>query len=511
MTKISKHIVYLVGAGPGDPGLITVKGMKCLKSANVVVYDRLMDESLLTFVPSDAEKIFVGKERGKQAFTQSEINGILVEKAGLFNVVVRLKGGDPFVFGRGGEEAIALSDHGIKFEIVPGITSSIAAAAYAGIPVTHRGIATNFTVISGSEDPNKPNTMVPWDVLAKSEGTLVILMGWASLPNIIKILTKEGRSKNTPIALIQWGTWQKQKTVTGDLSDIVEKAKNQNLGSPVVAVIGNVVNLRKKINWFDAKPLFGKKILVTRARTQSSSLKSGLTALGAEVIELPTISFKELTDYAELDECIVNCSYYDWIFFNSVNVVQTIFRRLNNLGKDARALNNVKILAVGPATHRELKKFGITSDLLPKKSSSEEILRELSESTWSGKKILIPASDIARTLVRNGLQSLGAEVTQITAYNSVSPAGSSNIAADILKQGVDVVTFASSSTVDNLVRMLGEEQNLLDNSVNICIGPTTYATAKTRKVIISKIAEEPTVNSMIECIVDYYANDSTVN
>ena len=250
MTKISKHIVYLVGAGPGDPGLITVKGMKCLKSANVVVYDRLMDESLLNFVPSDAEKIFVGKERGKQAFTQSEINDILIEKAELFDVVVRLKGGDPFVFGRGGEEAIALSDHGIKFEIVPGITSSIAAAAYAGIPVTHRGIATNFTVISGSEDPNKPNTMVPWDVLAKTEGTLVILMGWASLPNIIEILTKEGRSKNTPIALIQWGTWQKQKTVTGDLSDIVEKAKNHNLGSPVVAVIGNVVNLREKINWF---------------------------------------------------------------------------------------------------------------------------------------------------------------------------------------------------------------------------------------------------------------------
>ena len=272
-----ENTVFLVGAGPGDPGLLTVKGNNCLQIANVVVYDRLMDDSLLDLVPSDCERIFVGKSRGRQAFTQDEINQILIDRGRENRIVVRLKGGDPFVFGRGGEEAIALRTAGINFEIVPGITSSIAAAAYAGIPVTHRGIATNFTVISGSEDPTKPTSMVPWDVLAKTQGTLVVLMGWASLPKIIEVLIENGRKADTPISLVQWGTWTKQKTVTGILTDIVDKARNENLGSPVVAVIGDVVNLRPDIQWFDSKPLFGTRVLVTRSRTQSSKLKSLFT------------------------------------------------------------------------------------------------------------------------------------------------------------------------------------------------------------------------------------------
>ena len=261
-----------MGAGPGDPGLITVKGNRCLEEAQVVVYDRLMDPSLLRSAPESAQLVFVGKERGRQAMTQDQINQFLVDRASEGKTVVRLKGGDPFVFGRGGEEALALAERGIPFEVVPGITSPIAAAAYAGIPITHRGIATSFTVVSGSEDPTKPDSSVPWDVLAKNGGTLVVLMGLAAMGSIVETLSKNGMQTDTPAALINWGTWAKQTTVTGNLGNIVEKGKEAGLKPPVVAVIGNVVELREKIAWFDRRPLFGKRVLVTRSRTQASRL-----------------------------------------------------------------------------------------------------------------------------------------------------------------------------------------------------------------------------------------------
>ena len=499
-----ENTVFLVGAGPGDPGLLTVKGNNCLQIANVVVYDRLMDDSLLDLVPSDCERIFVGKSRGRQAFTQDEINQILIDRGRENRIVVRLKGGDPFVFGRGGEEAIALRTAGINFEIVPGITSSIAAAAYAGIPVTHRGIATNFTVISGSEDPTKPTSMVPWDVLAKTQGTLVVLMGWASLPKIIEVLVENGRKADTPISLVQWGTWTKQKTVTGILTDIVDKARNENLGSPVVAVIGDVVNLRPDIQWFDSKPLFGTRVLVTRSRTQSSKLKSLLFELGAEVIELPMIEITKLEDYEQLDTELKSVQSFSWLFFTSVNSVEAVFERLHELGKDARHLAHVKIMAIGDATRDKLLSKGIVADFMPSKSSSEEVVKELHSFDWKDAKVLIPASNIARTVIKGGLIEFGAEVVQINAYKNQTPEDISHLAVKILKEGVDVITFASSSTVDNLVDILDADKDLIDQSFNVSIGPTTSKTANKRGVKISVQAEMPTVESMVDSLLSHY-------
>ena len=287
--------VYLVGAGPGDPGLITVKGLRCLQQAQVVVYDRLLDPSLLDSVPGSCERIFVGKERGRQALTQDEINALLVERGSAGQTVVRLKGGDPFVFGRGGEEALALAENSISFEVVPGITSAISAAAYAGIPITQRRVATCFTVVSGSEDPTKPQSSIPWDVLAKTGGTLVVLMGWASLDAIMDTLQQHGMAPTTPVALVQWGTWSRQRKVIGTLQDVVAKGRAAGLGPPVIAVVGDVVNLADKLAWFDQRPLFGQKVLITRSRTQASNLRNQLEELGAETLELPSIEIAPWT------------------------------------------------------------------------------------------------------------------------------------------------------------------------------------------------------------------------
>lgn len=499
-----ENTVFLVGAGPGDPGLLTVKGKECLLVADVVVYDRLMDDSLLDIAPEHCERIFVGKSRGRQAFTQEEINSILVDRGLNHNVVVRLKGGDPFVFGRGGEEAIALRDASVKFQVVPGITSAIAAAAYAGIPVTHRGIATNFTVISGSEDPAKSASMVPWEILGKTQGTLVVLMGWASLPQIIEVLIKNGRTEETPIALVQWGTWTKQKTVTGQLKNIVAKAGEHNLGSPVVAVIGNVVNLRSDIEWFDSKPLFGKKILVTRSRTQSSKLKTYLFELGADVIELPMIEIKDLPDYSELDLYLKSVKKFNWMVFTSTNSVDSVFNRLDEMGEDSRCLANIKILAIGDVTCEKLLNRGIKADLVPSKSASEEVIKELSEIKWKDTRVLIPASNIARTVIRDGLATLGAEVVQIPAYTNTVPENVAKQATNILNEGVDVITFASSSTVDNLIDILGDQKKLIDNSFNVSIGATTTKTAENRGIKISAQAERPDIESMVQSLLDHY-------
>ena len=293
--------VYLVGAGPGDPGLITVKGMQALEQAQVVVYDRLVDPVLLNAVPEDAERIFVGKARGRQQLTQPEINQLLVDKASQGFTVVRLKGGDPFVFGRGGEEALELKANGLPFEIVPGVTSAIAGPAYAGIPLTHRGISTTFTVVSGSEDPSKPESTIPWEVLAKNGGTLVVLMGWASLEKILATLQQEGLPSSTPAALVQWGTWSGQHTVTGNIGNILEVGRKAGLTPPVITVIGEVVNLRKELAWFDTRILFGKRVLVTRSRSQASRLCTLLEQVGANAVELPTIQIVPLKDFSLLD------------------------------------------------------------------------------------------------------------------------------------------------------------------------------------------------------------------
>ena len=506
--------VFLVGAGPGDPGLITVKGLRSLQHADVVVYDRLMDPALLHSASPEAELVFVGKERGRQALTQDEINDLLVERASAGKSVVRLKGGDPFVFGRGGEEAQVLARNSISFEVVPGITSAIAAAAYAGIPVTQRRMATCFTVVSGSEDPTKPESSIPWDVLARTGGTLVVLMGWAALQSILETLQREGMAPDTPVALVQWGTWKKQQTVDGALADVVARAKEAGLTPPVVAVIGPVAGLRKELRWFDRQPLFGKKVLITRSRTQASRLRTLLEEQGAEPLELPSIEISSLEEYTELDTTLARygllpfdspfgtISKY-WLIFSSTNAVEAVFDRLETHGLDARVLIGATIGAIGPATAAALAQRGIKPDFVPRTSVSEAVVKELSEREWYSVPVLLPGADIGRDVLAKGLADLGAKVERVTAYRTVTPSDAGQKARKLLTQGVDVITFTSSSTVRNLMEILDGDKSMLESSLIACIGPVTAGTAKELGLRVDLEAAEHTVEGLVEILVNH--------
>ena len=497
--------VYLVGAGPGDPGLITVKGMRALEQAQVVVYDRLVDPVLLQAVPESAERIFVGKARGRQQMTQPEINQLLVDKASEGLTVVRLKGGDPFIFGRGGEEALELKANGLPFEIVPGVTSAIAGPAYAGIPLTHRGIATTFTVVSGSEDPSKPGSTVPWEVLAKNGGTLVVLMGWASLEKILGTLQKEGLPPTTPAALVQWGTWSSQKTVTGCIENILDLGKEAGLTPPVVTVIGDVVNLREKLAWFDTRTLFGKRVLITRSRSQASRLRALLEQAGANAVELPTIQISPLEDFSELDATLSKLQDFQWVIFASANAVESVFERLEAQGKDARAMAGTTIGAIGPATAQALARRGITADFVPSRPVSEVVLKELSGRDWKGVSVLLPSADIGRDELEKGLTKMGARVNRLAAYRNVPVEGVSDLAKEAFLDGVDVVTFTSSSTVRNLVEMLNGDRKALDSSFIACIGPVTSATARELGLRVDLEASEHTVEGLVEALISHFS------
>ena len=497
--------VYLVGAGPGDPGLITVKGLRALEQAQVVVYDRLVDPVLLEAAPESAERIFVGKARGRQQLTQPEINQLLVDKAAQGLNVVRLKGGDPFVFGRGGEEALELKANGLPFEIVPGVTSAIAGPAYAGIPVTHRGIATTFTVVSGSEDPSKSESTVPWEILAKNGGTLVVLMGWASLEKILGTLQKEGLPPTTPAALVQWGTWSDQQTVTGNIENILELGKDAGLTPPVITVIGEVVNLRKELAWFDQRTLFGKRVLITRSRSQTSRLRALLNQAGANAVELPTIQIGPLEDFSELDATLAKLPEYDWVIFASANAVESVFERLESQGKDARALAGTTIGAIGPATAQALSKRGITADFVPSRPVSEAVVKELSNRDWNGVSVLLPSADIGREELEKGLTKMGAKVNRLAAYRNVPVEGVSDLAKEAFIDGVDVVTFTSSSTVRNLVEMLRGDLTALESSFIACIGPVTAATARELGLRVDLEASEHTVDGLVDALTKHFS------
>ena len=419
--------VYLIGAGPGDPGLLTVKGREALERADVVVYDRLAHPSLLDYAPPAAERVFAGKARGQQELTQDGINALLVEQARAGKLVARLKGGDPFVFGRGGEEALALARAGIPFEVVPGVSSAIAAPAYAGIPVTHRGVATGFTVVSGSEDPSKPESSVRWEELGRSlaahGGTLMTLMGWASIEKILDVLQRAGLSPDTPVALVQWGTWNRQRTVTGTLATAAAKGRAAGLAAPVVAVIGEVVSLRNELAWFDNRPLFGKRVLVTRSRTQASRMCELLEDAGATAVELPAIAIAPPLDYGPLDEAVSRLSSYGWVIFASVNAVDAVFERLDAQGRDARAFGTARVGAIGPATAAALERRGIRPDFTPSRSVSSAALEELAAYEWNGVSVLLPAADIGRDELAEGLSRLGASVERVIAYRTITPPG----------------------------------------------------------------------------------------
>ncbi|MBI4200465.1 MAG: uroporphyrinogen-III C-methyltransferase [Chloroflexi bacterium] len=497
--------VYLVGAGPGDPGLFTVRGMQLLGQADVVLYDRLVDERLLQHVPAGAEVVYVGKWPRSASNTQEEINGFLIQRARQGKRVVRLKGGDPFVFGRGGEEAQALAEAGIPFEVVPGVTSAIAVPAYAGIPLTHRQIASSFTVISGSEDPAKEESAINWKALATGAGTLVVLMGWESLPQVVDALLAHGMPASTPAALIQWGTEPHQRTVEGTLGTILDRGRREGLEPPVVAVFGQVVALRQSLRWFDNRPLFGKRVLVTRSRAQASNLADLLAEAGAEPLEVPTIQVQPLEDVAPLLRAARDLPTYRWVVFSSANGVEAFWRVLETEGLDARAFASASIAAIGPATAEALARRGLRADLVPHEYVSEAMAREFEGRVRPGERVLLVRAEEAREVLPVRLRALGAEVDALSAYRLAVPEGSQEGALGLLEEGdVDLVTFTSSSTVRNLVSLLPGKLNLLERPRVACIGPVTAAAARELGLRVDIQARQYTIAGLVEAIKQFY-------
>jgi uroporphyrinogen III methyltransferase/synthase len=501
--------VYLVGAGPGDPGLITQKGISCLSMADVVVYDHLLDEVLLSNAPADAEKIYVGKAAAIHAMEQDEINRLLVKKAKEGKVVVRLKGGDPFVLGRGGEEAEELVLDGVPFEIVPGVTSAIAVPAYAGIPVTHRAMASSFAVITGHEDPTKAINSIAWNKIATGVDTLVFLMAMKNLPDIVAKLIKYGRPRNTPVAVIKDGTRPEQKTVTGTLADIVEQVKKHKLGPPAVVVVGKVAGLRSKLRWFDNRPLSGKRVLVTRARRQASALSKLLAEKGAQSVELPAIDILPVENSDELDAAIRDLKSYHWVIFTSVNGVGAFFARLAALKLDSRALHGRKIGAIGPATAAALEAHGLTADYCPAVYTGAGMVEGLKKLKIAGKRFLLPRADIADKELSDGIGSLGGEAHDVSAYHTVSDDIAIDKAIRLITGGeIDVITFTSSSTVTNLISALGKGVKLPSKVVTACIGPKTMETALKDGLKVDILAKEQTIPGLVAAMEEYFSKEA---
>ena len=502
---MKKDKVYLVGVGPGDPALITVKGLECLRTADVVIYDRLIDDSLLEEAPASAEKIYVGKGRGCHAMEQKEINLLLVSKAREGKAVVRLKGGDPFVLGRGGEEAEVLAANHVPFEIVPGVSSAYAVPAYAGIPVTHRGMASSFTVITGHEDPEKGKSSIEWDKLSTGSDTLVFLMGMENLAQIVNQLVKNGRLLSTPVAVISQGAGPKQRTIVGTLENIVTEAKKGDFEPPAVIVVGEVVKLREQIRWFDNLPLFGKRILVTRAEHQAKELSQLLLSRGALPIQMPVIEISPPRSWRELDRAIRNLKSYGWIIFTSVNAVEIFWKRLYALGLDSRRLADAKIGAIGPATAGALEQRGICPDYLPKVYTSQGFIAGLKRNDIAGCKVLLPRADIAGNELTEGLAKLGAEVHQVTTYRTTTSIGQVSQVKQMLSRGdVDVVTFTSASTVKGLLAILGQQWEIIKKAKLACIGPITAAAVVEKGLKADIVATEHTMPGLVAVLERHY-------
>lgn len=447
--------VYLVGAGPGDPELITLKGIKLLKKADVILYDNLASRKLLNFADNNAEIIYVGKSSNKHTYKQDEINLLLIEKARKGNIIVRLKGGDPFIFGRGGEEALALKKAGVEFEIVPGITSAIAAPAYSGIPVTHRGMTSSVKIVTGHETPEKATEEISYKLLAEDSGTLVFLMGVKNLEKIVNKLLENGKPPSTPVALIQNGTFKTQKVVTGNLDNIVQLSRINKFSPPGITVIGDVVNLREKLMWFEKKPLFGKRIVVTRTRKQASKLSDLLEEYGAEAIEIPTIEVKLLKN-SSLKNVLNKIQDYDWVIFTSSNGVDSFFINLLENGNDIRKLSGVKIGVIGKQSAEQTRKYFLMADFYPSEFTSDCFADEFTRKfSLKNKNILLVQSNLSRNVIETALRHEGANVEKAIFYET-RPAKniSSEIISYFLESKIDWVTFTSSSTADNFFRLL---------------------------------------------------------
>lgn len=502
-------MVYLIGAGPGDAGLLTVKAREILEAADVVIYDRLADEKILDYAPEACEKIYVGKAAGRHTLRQNEINSLLVEKGSANKIVVRLKGGDPFVFGRGGEEAIHLRENNLDFEIISGVTSAVAVPAYAGIPVTHRGVATSFAVVTGHEDPTKAESSIRWENLATAVDTLIFLMGIANLPKITAKLIEFGRDKKTPAAIIRCGTKSAQEVLITTLENAAADVEENQIAPPAIFVVGEVVNLREKLKWFDTKILFGKRILVTRTRAQASKLSRQLENFGAEVVEFPTIKISAPSDnFKSLDAAIKNLRGFDWITFTSSNGVEKFFERLKIFGLDARIFGGSKIAAIGSATAERLENFGIVADLIPEEFRAEGLVDAL-KTQAAGKNFLLARAEVARDILPAALEKFGANVTVAAAYKTQPAAENSAAIKNQLDAGeIDMVTFTSSSTVENFVAAVGAES--LQGVKTAAIGPITAQALKNFGVEVDVVAQKFTIAGLVDAIKNFYEGEENV-
>jgi uroporphyrinogen III methyltransferase/synthase len=505
MSKVS-----IVGAGPGDPGLISVRGMRALRSADVVVYDHLVHARLLRSARPDAERIDVGPA-APQPRAQDAICFLLVEKAREGKSVVRLKWGDPYVFDSGGREAMFLHEQGVAFEVIPGIPAAIGAAGYAGVPVTYPGVGDALVFVRGHEGESEEPPDVDWARLAKLNGTIVCYAGARQLDGIVRKLLASGRSPNEPAALIYNGTMPNQKTIDGTLAEIAEEAARAHLKIPAILVVGPVAGLREHLRWFDERPLFGRRIVVTRSREQAGEFIEMLEDLGAEAIEAPAIRIAPPEDLDALDLAVAEASTYDWIVFTSANGVDSFMRRLLVGPGDVRSLGPVRICTIGPSTAERLARYGIKVDLTPNEYRAEAIVDALKTSAeLRGLRFLLPRADIARELLADQLREAGADVTEVAAYRTLPDGGERDGDRDVyrmlLDREIDAVTFTSASTVRNFVSLLGEEPaaDLLRTTVVASIGPVTAEAAQQLDIQTTVMPSTYTIPALVDALVDYF-------
>lgn len=501
--------VYLVGAGPGASDLITLRAKRCLEKAQVVIYDYLANRSLLQYAPSEAEKIYAGKRSEEKSLSQGEIESLMVLKAQEGKTVVRLKGGDPFIFGRGGEEGEYLRDHEIPFEVVPGVSAAIAVPAYAGIPLTHRDYASSVAFIAGHESW-EIDSPVSWEHLTRGVHTIVFLMGRRSLADNMRRLMMSGCDPQRPVALIRWGTKGSQETLIGTVENIANLAEEREFKAPIITVVGEVVNLRERLNWFETKPLFGRRIVITRARSQASAFAREIEDLGGEVVEFPTIEILPPEDYEPLDQAIKEIASYHWVIFTSVNGVKHFLERMRHLRQDIRRLREAKIAAIGPETAKSLESIYLRVDLVPRDYRAEGILKELRPEEMNGKRVLLPRAAEARDILPETLKSWGAEVEVVEAYRTVEAKSDGDwLRAMLQKKKIDMITFASSSTAIHFAALFPNENlpRMLAGTAVACIGPITQTTVEEMGIRVDVVPADYTIPALTQAIMEYFSKD----
>ncbi len=504
MANSNKGKVVLVGAGPGDIGLLTLHGKQWLKKADVILYDHLVNPDMIRFTRKSAEIIYVGKKEGVASMEQEQINHLLVSKAREGKIVIRLKGGDPFVFGRGGEEIQAVQKAGVAFVIVPGVTSVTGVAAYAGIPLTHRNLSSTLSIITGSNEKSQEDIHIDWEKIAARSGTLVFLMGARKLPLIVEKLMRFGKTPDTPIAVVQWGTTARQKTWTGTLGTIVEISATDKILPPALTIIGEVVNLKPVIEWYEHLPLFGKTVVVTRKGDQAETMIDRLQELGAEPFFFPVIETIAPNDLSPLDNALNNLSQYQGLIFTSVNGVRFFAERLKAVDQDIRELKGLRVFTIGPRTAEAVRDMGIRVDVVPENFVAESLIESMEN--IKGQRFLLPRATVAREILPEQLREMGAFVDVVPAYQTILPDTPVEALAKRLEAGsIDVITFTSSSTVNNFLALTGEKLLPAIKKVRVaCIGPVTEKTAREAGLNVEIVPEQYTVSALLDALEAFF-------